>query len=75
MSLIHNERTKYLATFANSIGIAAIVAGVITPLVAATYGLSGSSIGWFTVLISLAWFLTGTALHFWVRIILGKRRE
>ncbi|HZY22197.1 MAG: hypothetical protein ACJ8DU_22455 [Microvirga sp.] len=37
MSLIHNERTKLLATTANNVGTATIVAGVVTPLIAATY--------------------------------------
>ena len=41
MSLIHNERTKLLATTANNVGTATIVAGVVTPLIAATYGLAG----------------------------------
>lgn len=44
MALIDNERTKYLATFVNSIGITTIAAGVITPLVAATYGVSGATV-------------------------------
>ncbi|MFL5074744.1 MAG: hypothetical protein ACJ8DS_05780 [Microvirga sp.] len=61
MSLIHNERTKLLATTANNVGTATIVAGVVTPLIAATYGLAGSGMGLFTLLVSVGWLSVGVA--------------
>ena len=38
MSLIRNERTKYLATLLNTVAAATVVAGVVAPLVALSYG-------------------------------------
>ena len=64
MSLIHNERTKLLATTANNVGTATIVAGVVTPLTAATYGLAGSGMGLFTLLVSVGWLSVGVGLHY-----------
>lgn len=37
MSLIHNERTKLLATTANNVGTATIVAGVVTTIEGMTW--------------------------------------
>lgn len=75
MSLVRNERTKYLATLVNTVAAASVTAGVVAPLVALTYGVPGPLGGSFTLLISLAWFLAGVALHFVVRVVLGKLRE
>jgi hypothetical protein len=61
LSLIHNERTKLLATTANNVGTATIVAGVVTPLIAATYGLAGSGMGLFTLLVSVGGFQSAWA--------------
>ena len=77
MSLVHNERTKYLATWLNTIASAAVVLGVIAPLAAAFYGASGANapspltlgIG------ALIWFVSGLTLHRAVRLILGRLRE
>jgi len=74
MSLIHNERTKYLATLLNTVAAATIVAGVIAPVIAFTYGVPGPIADWLTVAISLVWLLTGAALHYAVRVILGRLR-
>lgn len=57
MSLIHNERVKYLATQVNSVASAMVVAGVAAPLVAFTYGVHGSDGGGFAIAISVVWFL------------------
>jgi hypothetical protein len=52
LSLIHNERTKLLASTVNTVGTATIVAGAVTPLIAATYGLPGGGFGFGTFLFS-----------------------
>ena len=75
MSLIYNERIKLLATMVNNVGTATIVAGAVTPLVAVTYSVPGSRSAWFTVLLSLGWFLVGFGLHFLARAILGRLKE
>ena len=72
MSLIHNERTKYLATLVNTVAAATIVAGVVAPVIAFTFGVPGPISGTFTVAISVVWLLTGAALHYAVRVILGR---
>ena len=72
MSLVHNERTKYLATLLNTVAAATIVAGVIAPIVAFTFGVPGPISGRFALLISAVWLLTGVALHYVVRRILGR---
>lgn len=72
MSLIHNERMKYLATLVNTVASATIVAGVIAPLVAFTYGVPGPAGSAFTIVVSLVWLFTGAALHYAVRVILGR---
>jgi len=40
MSLIHNERTKLSATALNGVAIASIVAGLVTPIAALTFGMT-----------------------------------
>lgn len=74
MSLIHNERVKYLATLVNTVAGGTIVAGVIAPLVAFTYGVPGPAGSAFAIAVSVIWLLTGAALHYAVRIILGRLR-
>lgn len=72
MSLIHNERTKYLATFVNTVAAGTIIAGVVAPLIAFTFGMPGPISGGFAIAVSLVWLLVGAALHAMVRIILGR---
>ncbi|MBS7543385.1 hypothetical protein [Ancylobacter oerskovii] len=71
MSLVPNERTKYLATLINTVAAASIVAGVVAPMVAFTFGMPGPISGGFTVAVGIVWLLVGAALHYTVRIILG----
>lgn len=72
MSLIHNERTKYLATFVNTVAAGTIIAGVVAPLIPFTFGMPGPISGGFAIAVSLVWLLVGAALHAMVRIILGR---
>lgn len=73
MSLIHNERVKYLATWLNGIATAAVAAGVISPLVAITYGFaSGPADLRILLLATVIWLLIGATLHFVVRLVLGR---
>lgn len=76
MSLVENEQTKYLATWLNTIGSAAVVVGVIAPLAAAFYG--GASLDAPSpaalALGAVIWFLCGGALHLAARRILKGLR-
>jgi Mg/Co/Ni transporter MgtE len=73
MSLIRNERTKLSATALNSVGIASIAAGFITPLAAVTFGVPGAGAGGplITTFAALAWLIVGLVLHWLARRLLG----
>ena len=74
---VHNERTKLTATLLNGVAIASVVAGVITPLAALSFGF-GSTSSRNTIaalLISFAWLNVGLSLHIVARIVLGRLRE
>lgn len=73
MSLIHNERVKYLASWLSWIATAAVAAGVISPLVAITYGfVTGPADVRVLLLATAVWFFIGATLHFVVRLVLGR---
>ena len=73
--LVHNERVKYTATFVNTIALGCIVVGVVTPLQRLLdQGLEGTiPVG--SALATAGWLITGFALHWLVRWILGRLRE
>lgn len=72
MSLVHNERTKLLATALNNIGVATVVTGFIAPTIATIYGASavGKDDWWF--LIAAVWILAGIGLHILGQVVLGR---
>lgn len=73
-SLIHNERIKLTAGWLNTIGAAAIAAGVIAPIVASV-GVPGYTVGWGLVTVSGIWLLAGVGLHLAARAVLGGLRS
>lgn len=75
MSLIHNERTKLLATIVNNVATAVILGGVVTPIIALSYGVSATQAGVKPILLSLSWLSIGSGLHWMARRILGRMRE
>ena len=75
MSLIHNERTKLLATIVNNIATAIILAAWVTPVIALTCGVSGPQSGLKAILLSLGWLVAGSVLHWIARLILGRLKE
>ena len=75
MSLIRNERIKYLATALNGIAVASVTAGFIAPLAAAIFGLPGPHGQIPVVLFSVIWLSVGIALHLIVQGILGRLKE
>lgn len=75
MNLAYNERVKYGATLINTVAAACLVAGVVAPLVALTFGVPGPIAGTTAAFVSVVWFLIGLSLHLLVRFVLGKLRE
>lgn len=73
MSLIHNERTKLRATALNSLAIASIVAGFITPLAALAFGVPGAAARGPlpTTSAACAFFAIGVSLHLLAIRLLG----
>jgi hypothetical protein len=64
-----------LATLINTVAAASVVAGVVAPLVAVTYGLpSPIAESRIAIAISIVWLLIGGVLHSAVRLILGRLR-
>ena len=72
MSMIHNERTKLLATALNNVGVATLITGVVAPTVATLYGATnvGGDRLWF--LVAGVWLLAGIGLHLVAQLIIGK---
>ncbi|MGC1861896.1 MAG: hypothetical protein WA733_12430 [Methylocystis sp.] len=77
MSLIHNERTKLLATALNTAAGSSFAVGVLAPIAAAFYNVSGTSgVALWTIIIGVViWFFTAAALHLAARHILGGLKE
>jgi hypothetical protein len=62
MSLLHNERTKLLATALNNLGVGAIMAGIVAPVVNGMLGDPAHIAGWLMLgfdLIAMAQFVLG----------------
>ncbi len=73
MSLIHNERTKLTATYLNTAATGFLGAGVVAPLAAAVFGLTGpgSPVSTLTLAIGILIFLAGSvSLHLAARYVL-----
>jgi hypothetical protein len=77
MSLIHNERTKLLATALNAAAGSSFAVGVLATIAAAFYNVSGTSgVALWTIIIGVViWFFTAAALHLAARHILGGLKE
>ena len=74
--MIWNERRKLEATFMNSLGIAVVVAGAVTPLLATLYGLTNAPAlswltnGWLVPMILFVGFGLNTLATNWLK---GRR--
>ncbi len=74
MDATQTERVKLTATALNGVAVTTVGAGVVAPLVAPSYGVSGAGGGGFAVLVSIVWLSTGVALHLLARSVLGGLR-
>ncbi|MBV8523167.1 MAG: hypothetical protein JOY71_13755 [Acetobacteraceae bacterium] len=66
MHLVQNERIKLLAIALNNLGVGAILAGIVAPMVSGTAGGLGHAVGW---------FLLGADLIGMGQILLGRLRH
>lgn len=76
--LVQNERIKLSATLFNTLAVASIVVGFITPV--ATVALDSDEYLWRSIPRNLVatvpgWLVVGGVLHFYARSILGRLRE
>jgi hypothetical protein len=71
--LVHNERTKLSATLFNTLAVACIVVGFVTPLV--TMAMNGNSELGNLIKTVPAWIVVGGVIHFYARSLLGRLRE
>ena len=72
MSLVENERLKLTAGYFNTGAAAIMVTGVVAPMVALSYGLSGPAGGWQAFLISLIWLFWSGVIHLFARGLLKR---
>ena len=76
MHLVHNERTKHVASWLNALATALVAAGAFAPTAALLYGLSIPVIAAsYLLALVLGCFGLGFALHFAGRALLGRLRE
>jgi hypothetical protein len=75
MNLIHNERTKLLATALNNTAVATMVTAIIAPIVGSLYGSPSAAASKWWPLIGIVWLLVGLGLHVAAQVVLGKLRE
>jgi hypothetical protein len=73
--IIHNERTKLLATALNNVAVAAFVTGFIAPIVGFLYGSPTATATRWWWLIGIVWLLVGVGLHTTAQAVLGKLRQ
>ncbi len=65
MNAIHNARVQFLATALNNLGVGAIIAGAVAPVVNGTVGDSAHI---------AAWFGLGADLIAMAQVVLGRLR-
>lgn len=74
MSLVHNERTKLMATFFNTLASGSIITGVVAPAAAFVFRVQGVGELSLPFLAGSAaiWLSVGVALHLLARRLLGR---
>lgn len=70
--LVHNERTKLIATLMNNVGVAVIVSGTIAPLFGSVFGLAHASTTGQALLAYLVSAVVGISLHVGALFMLGR---
>jgi len=73
MSLVHNEKTKLLAAAIDRAGTASLTVGVLGPLAAAFYQVTGFITGfWPTLVGTLCWLMLALILHIEAQRVLRR---
>lgn len=72
MSLVHNERTKLLATALNNVAVATVVTALIAPAASFLYGATTPAGGGWWLAIGIAWLTGGIILHLAAQRVLGR---
>jgi hypothetical protein len=75
MSVVHNERTKYLANALDRASTACLTVGVFGPVAATLYGVGGSGGAGRAILITIGaivWVAAAVAFHLLGRRTLGR---
>lgn len=72
MSLIHNERTKLLATALNNTAVATVVTALVAPGAGFLYNSQNAAAGRWWIFIGAVWFVAGLGLHVLAQIVLGR---
>ena len=76
MSLIHNERTKLMATAINSVAVSCFTVGVLAPTAAAFYNVGSASVPQSLIVLgALIWIFAALTLHLSANRILGRLKE
>ena len=72
MGLVHNEKTKLTATWANGVATAAVAVGGIAPSIAAV---TGSMSVMTALLLFLFWLIFGIGAHVTARAVLDRLKD
>jgi hypothetical protein len=76
MFLVHNEQTKFTATWLNTMGTALVAAGTFGPFAAQLYGLASPIADRvFLAVAAGVCFVVGVGLHLGGRVFLRRLRE
>lgn len=77
MSLIHNEKTKLLATALNTAAGSSFTVGVLAPMAASFYNFNGSAGAPLATIVlgTFLWLASAVALHISARYVLGGLKE
>ena len=70
-NLVHNERTKLLATALSTLGTTTIASALILPGIAAAYRLTHPPGRWWPF-IGTVWLIVGIGLHMAAQAVLGR---
>ena len=75
--LVQNERVKLTATLLNGVALASVVAGVVTPLAALTFGIGTASgrTPFLVAFFSSTWLFVAGILHLGARWVLRRLEE
>jgi hypothetical protein len=75
MILVHNEQVKLTASALNTAAVGLMIAGLVSPIIASTYGVPSYQMGFLPVLRLVIWSIVGVLLHLIARSVLVSMRD